>query len=542
MLAIQVIRASELRIKDAEATSSVFCVVKFGGRELCRTDLCSDLSEPVWQDAFTEPVETFWLREKESYRSFFLERIDFEVYTVNEKGNKADFFGIARMRLFQMGVPTWNVLVDPNNASLRSKGQLLIGLSLLDDERQNLEVKGFVQVSDVFPKHVPQYRHLYIDFDRSLGPCLGSSFLACFEKGEQIIDMKDNVDWDVFLGVNAFGDVNHVVSRGTLIITDIRVVFLPYEALQPPWMEAAAGYISSFRGSLDSEFAEEQLLSIRRMTYIMPIPSIQDIKVTGTLDGLVASIAFTGRDGSSVEFFVRRPTPSTERVKSTRRNPVSHGYYNAGLQTQEVAPLVWCNRVQDELIWLTKEGQTWIRFAKYLKATCDLFAKSWHSKYMSIAELTKPVDVEADFRRMDVGEQDSFEISALNLSYGLCTTYPKVVCLPKTLTTDEIKLASRQRSKRRLPCLTWIHPMTRLPICRASQPKSGMSATGDFDKAMCLAIKATSATHPLRIIDARPYINAQANALRGKGYENVGFLGGPSVAALAFMDIHNVRW
>jgi hypothetical protein len=68
-----------------------------------------------------------------------------------------------------------------------------------------------------------------------------------------------------------------------------------------------------------------------------------------------------------------------------------------------------------------------------------------------------------------------------------------------------------------------------------------MSATGDFDKAMCLAIKATSATHPLRIIDARPYINAQANALRGKGYENVGFLGGPTVAALAFMDIHNVR-
>ena len=45
---------------------------------------------------------------------------------------------------------------------------------------------------------------------------------------------------------------------------------------------------------------------------------------------------------------------------------------------------------------------------------------------------------------------------------------------------------------------------------------------------------------PLRIADARPFINAQANAIQGKGYENVSFLGGPTVAQLFFLDIQNV--
>ena len=60
---------------------------------------------------------------------------------------------------------------------------------------------------------------------------------------------------------------------------------------------------------------------------------------------------------------------------------------------------------------------------------------------------------------------------------------------------------------------------------------------------MLLAVASASPScvdKPLRIIDARPYINAQANALRGKGYENIGYLGGSSVASLAFMDIQNV--
>ncbi len=36
-------------------------------------------------------------------------------------------------------------------------------------------------------------------------------------------------------------------------------------------------------------------------------------------------------------------------------------------------------------------------------------------------------------------------------------------------------------------------------------------------------------------------LNANVNALRGKGIENIAFLGGPSVANLVFMDIENIH-
>ncbi len=71
---------------------------------------------------------------------------------------------------------------------------------------------------------------------------------------------------------------------------------------------------------------------------------------------------------------------------------------------------------------------------------------------------------------------------------------------------------------------------------------AGLSGTSENDKRMIVAIK-NSSSHgnlPVRIADARPYINAQANAIQGKGFENVNFLGGSSVATLTFFDIHNV--
>ena len=45
----------------------------------------------------------------------------------------------------------------------------------------------------------------------------------------------------------------------------------------------------------------------------------------------------------------------------------------------------------------------------------------------------------------------------------------------------------------------------------------------------------------LHIYDARPYLNAGANALKGKGYESIADLGGPSVASIIFCDIGNIH-
>ena len=46
---------------------------------------------------------------------------------------------------------------------------------------------------------------------------------------------------------------------------------------------------------------------------------------------------------------------------------------------------------------------------------------------------------------------------------------------------------------------------------------------------------------PLRIADARPKLNANAQALQGKGFENISFLGGPTVASITFLDVENIH-
>ena len=114
---------------------------------------------------------------------------------------------------------------------------------------------------------------------------------------------------------------------------------------------------------------------------------------------------------------------------------------------------------------------------------------------------------------------------------------------PGCLTDEEIVAAAAQRSIGRLPSMVWIHNNTKAALCRAAQPMAGLTGnTIEFDKKLLLAIKQSSPSGlPLRIADARPKLNANANAVQGKGFENVSYLGGSSQAALVFLDIDNIH-
>lgn len=130
-----------------------------------------------------------------------------------------------------------------------------------------------------------------------------------------------------------------------------------------------------------------------------------------------------------------------------------------------------------------------------------------------------------------------------NDGYSLCASYPQTLCLPGALDEDETQAAASQRSKGRLGCLVWLHPHSKAPLCRAAQPMAGMSGFDTkADRKACLAIRAACPSGlPLRIADARPRLNANANALQGKGFESVSALGGPGVASLVFLDIENIH-
>jgi myotubularin-related protein 1/2 len=169
-------------------------------------------------------------------------------------------------------------------------------------------------------------------------------------------------------------------------------------------------------------------------------------------------------------------------------------------------------------------------------------------------------DPEDEFRRQGALDHPRWRHCGLNKNYQLCPTYPAFLMVPESLNDDIIKAAASFRSKCRFPALTWIHPRTGAPLCRSSQPNTGvLRSTNPEDKKLIWAIRDAAvpaekakgrAKHGMpkknsvvHIVDARPEINAKSNALAGKGHESVKQYDrdGVPTAAITFMGIDNIH-
>ena len=70
--------------------------------------------------------------------------------------------------------------------------------------------------------------------------------------------------------------------------------------------------------------------------------------------------------------------------------------------------------------------------------------------------------------------------------------------------------------------LSWLHPTNGASITRASQPLVGLGQVRSReDEQLIREIILTNPRRSLKILDARPKVNATANKARGAGYENV---------------------
>lgn len=417
--------------------------------------------------------------------------------------------------------------------------------------------------------------------------------------------------WRVASGTNIFGDKLTVACTGELLITDLRVIFVPHQIHSPALTWGAEGlFVKDPMHSAENEaqLSPAEVLMVQKYTLQLPLAAIVDCKIFqatggsagGNLSATPTSVAsagsgnsssahnipvvpvgfsstltsyvttaspasdssaaaspwvlcLDGADGSSTEFVVkkqhgvrsqRKMVVAFDRILSMRlkdsRGKLGSPLYRAGLDSDGIDPQVWCERVLDYLQWEIKLDMSWVRWAKYLKQSCKHFssqaAKAWLKRALS------PVDLDVDYQRLRVQDLD-WRLSELNATYALCPTYPSVLVFPGAMQDEDIVGAASDRSIGRLPTLVWLHPDTRAPLCRAAQPLSGMSGNSiEQDKRMCVAIKQSCPTGlPLRIADARPKLNANANAVQGKGFENIAFLGGPSVASIVFMDIDNIH-
>ena len=81
-----------------------------------------------------------------------------------------------------------------------------------------------------------------------------------------------------------------------------------------------------------------------------------------------------------------------------------------------------------------------------------------------------------DYVRQGLHSSKTWEIRhKSNKLHTLCTTYSEILCVPKDIQDEQLQAAVQYRSRGRLPALSWRHPMNGAPMCRASQPMSGIS-------------------------------------------------------------------
>ena len=127
-----------------------------------------------------------------------------------------------------------------------------------------------------------------------------------------------------------------------------------------------------------------------------------------------------------------------------------------------------------------------------------------------------------------------WRVSRANESYALCTTYPKILIVPRSQTDQQLADAAPFRSRQRLPALCFLHPETGAPLLRCSQPFVGLR--GKRSEADELLVSTAGVT---LIVDCRPKKSAMANMAAGKGYENVSQH--YSQCQLCFCDIENIH-
>ncbi|TDH68825.1 hypothetical protein CCR75_006665 [Bremia lactucae] len=132
-------------------------------------------------------------------------------------------------------------------------------------------------------------------------------------------------------------------------------------------------------------------------------------------------------------------------------------------------------------------------------------------------------DAVEEFQRMGLSSSTCrWRLSYVNNQYNICPTYPSILAVPTSVSDSVLAVASKFRSKGRIPVLSWRDRETGAVICRSSQPLVGLGQKQcDMDVFLIQAIAASNpSSSKLVIIDARPWKNAVAQKTVGRaGYE-----------------------
>ena len=157
-------------------------------------------------------------------------------------------------------------------------------------------------------------------------------------------------------------------------------------------------------------------------------------------------------------------------------------------------------------------------------------------------------DLKKEFLRQGVIFDDPncpFKLCEINKDFKVINTYPETLVEPKDVPDEIITKACKHRTKNRVPTLSYyfdnkingVDSNKIAGIWRSSQAKSGLLGSKKNEDVE-LINKIISLGGQFTIYDARPYLNAASNKVKGGGYEDVEDY---QNAKLIFCNIENIH-
>jgi len=154
-------------------------------------------------------------------------------------------------------------------------------------------------------------------------------------------------------------------------------------------------------------------------------------------------------------------------------------------------------------------------------------------------------NMEDEYRRQGFRKNSKFwRISRANEKYSLCSSYPKLLLVPKQATDELLESVGGYRSKGRIPVATWYHPRNNCVIARCAQPMVGlMGKQSKADQLLIEMLRASSDApdRELLIYDCRSAVAAKANEILGKGSESTRYYTKCRIMQGNIPNIHVVR-
>ena len=226
--------------------------------------------------------------------------------------------------------------------------------------------------------------------------------------------------------------------------------------------------------------------------------------------------------------------------------------YYLYVYTKHVQSLVIAFITADECsLWYKRLTEICAQGSNFENLFCFKFFSSTQSdKFVSHFNDSKQIrscydNLEKEFRRM--GFENIWRICDINKEFKLCSSYPRHLIVPQTVSDKDLESVANFRYSRRIPTVVWRHRKNGCVIARSSQPEVGwLGWRNNHDEHLLhsIAISCNSSDlidKKLLILDARSYTAAVANRAKGGGCECPEYYLSSDVQFMSLANIHSIR-